>query len=200
MLASARSSGKEGATMSMLKKTLAVAVLATVAAASCDSEVAPVAPAAVTSATTATGSGGAAGGPGVSSSSVGQGGSFQQTEFFDFPAEPVIEGQLPADIATLFQVPGESSGGPCLAEPPIDAMVPNNWTPLLFDWVGAADQNVYELRLKVDNQVNDLVVYTTASTFTIDAKMWESLTTSSLIWWFTSLLRRLRSMPRCGSR
>lgn len=101
-------------------------------------------------------------------------------EFQDFPSDPIVADGLPSNIGALFEgATGTASGGPCLAEPPMDAMVPNNWSPLLFEWQPAAGQNVFELTLSVDNQTNELVVYTTATTYTMDALTWSSLTQHS---------------------
>lgn len=129
-----------------------------------------------------TGTPGGAGGAGGGGSGTGgvvldpDGGS----TFADFPAAPVVEAGLPDDIGGLFEgAMGSDMGGPCLAEPALDAMVPKNWTPLFFEWTSPPELNVFELRLKVENQVNELVVYTTQPTFMIDPKMWQGLTSNS---------------------
>ncbi|MFO0568619.1 MAG: hypothetical protein U0263_23355 [Polyangiaceae bacterium] len=120
--------------------------------------------------------GGGAGGSG----GIGLGGTGGAVgPFPDFPAAPEVESSLPADLPSQFGVPGQTSGGPCLFEPPTDALVPKNWTPLRFEWSAPADQNVFELRLKVDNQTNDLVVYTTQKGYTISASVWKALTQHS---------------------
>jgi hypothetical protein len=130
-----------------------------------------------TGAVSSTGGGGSGGGSGGLSGGGGSGGA--QGPYPDFPKDPVIDGGLPADIGTGFGTPGQPSGGPCLSEPPLDALVPKNWTPLLFEWTPSGDQNVYELKLHVDNQVNDLVVYTSATSYTISADVWQKLTQHS---------------------
>ena len=127
--------------------------------------------------TTTTSSTGAGGGGQGGSGDGGVGGGLQPpTEYSDFPAEPVIEGGLPANIGELFEgATGSNTGGPCLAEPTLDAMVPRNWTPLFFEWQPPQDQNVFELRLAVDNQVNDLLVYSTSRRFTMEKILWTAL-------------------------
>ncbi len=118
-----------------------------------------------------TGGAGGAGGGGVG----GAGGSAPQ-DFADFPATPVVEDGLPADLPDLFaSAQGSDTGGPCLSEPALDAMVPRNWTPLFFEWQAPAEQNVFELRLKVDNQINDLVIYTANPSFKMAQALWNSL-------------------------
>lgn len=98
----------------------------------------------------------------------------------DFPAAPVIaDPMLPANIGDLFAAGEQPTGGPCVAEPAMDAMIPRNWTPLFFEWSAPSGQNVFEIKIVVDNQVNPLVVYTTGSTFTVDAAMWAGLTAHS---------------------
>jgi len=127
---------------------------------------------------------GGAGGNGASNvGGGGEGGGFidpNMGPFGDFPKAPVVLDGLSNDIGSLFDTtPGMATDGPCLSEPPIDAMVPRNWTPLFFEWASLPDLNVFELRLEVDNQVNPLVVYTSNPTFTMDASMWKGLANHS---------------------
>jgi hypothetical protein len=53
-------------------------------------------------------------------------------------------------------------------------MVPRNWTPLLIDFSPKLGQNVYEIKVEVDNQINPLVVYTMKYDYTMPAPMWTS--------------------------
>src|SRR5690606_30346993 len=78
-----------------------------------------------------------------------------------------------------FAAAGETTGGPCLSEPTLGALVPRNWTPLLFEWSSDPEQTVFELRLAIDNQENALVVYTTQLAYAIDAAMWAGVTANS---------------------
>ena len=129
-----------------------------------------------------TGSGasaGAGGGGAGGSGGIGLGGSGAQGPFTDFPKQPELESSLPGDLPSQFSGADQGAGGPCLFEPPTEALVPKNWTPLRFEWSAPAEQNVFELRLHVDNQVNDLVVYTTQKSFTISATAWKALTQHS---------------------
>jgi hypothetical protein len=88
----------------------------------------------------------------------------------DFPSAPVIDtpdGGVapPSNAAQLFGSPsqGAQSGGPCLIEPEIGSLYPKNWLRPRFRWVVAGGENLFELRLHVANQTNDLVVYTAAT-------------------------------------
>ncbi|MBK9261343.1 MAG: hypothetical protein IPM54_16260 [Polyangiaceae bacterium] len=125
------------------------------------------------------GTGGTGGDGGSNTGGGGDGGGFIDPgtgPFADFPMTPVILDGLSPTVGSLFDTtPGMDTGGPCLSEPPIDAMVPRNWTPLFFEWTSAPELNVFELRLEVDNQINPLVVYTANPTFTMDLGMWKGL-------------------------
>ena len=94
----------------------------------------------------------------------------------DFPT-PVFDGNAPSDSASLFGPPsqGASTGGPCLVEPASDALFPQNWLRPRFTWTAANGENLFELRLHVANQIDDLVVYTTSSTWTMPQAMWDAL-------------------------
>jgi len=134
--------------------------------------------------TTGQGGAGGAGGQGGSSTASGMDASdafsidldAQSGPFADFPTTPVVDPTLPTDVPDLFGVPDMPGGaGPCLTEPPIDAMFPTNWTPPLFEWNAPAGHNVFELRLHADNQTNDLVVYTDKPSFSLPKDTWELL-------------------------
>jgi Tol biopolymer transport system component len=94
----------------------------------------------------------------------------------DFP-QPVLDGTAPSNSPSLFGpiTQGATSGGPCLVEPESDVVYPQNWLRPRFTWVVANGQNLFELRLHVANQIDDLVVYTTNSTWTMPQAMWDAL-------------------------
>ena len=102
------------------------------------------------------------------------------TAFQDFPRDPVFDGGAKAEAAKSFAANTAAAAGadPCLTEPAPDAMVPKNWSPLLFEWASAAT-NLFELRLHVKGQENDLVVYTDKTSYTLPAATWTALTTHS---------------------
>jgi len=94
----------------------------------------------------------------------------------DFPA-PVFDGTAPAGSASLFGPPsqGASTGGPCLVEPESDVVYPQNWLRPRFRWTAGGGENLFELRLHVANQIDDLVVYTTNLSWTMPKAMWDAL-------------------------
>jgi hypothetical protein len=107
--------------------------------------------------------------------------------FQDFPATPILDssnadaGAPPANAAQLFGSAdaGASSGGPCLIEPEVGALYPNNWLRPRFVWNTSNSQNLFELRLHVENQANDLVVYTAQNGWTMPKAMWVALSAHS---------------------
>ena len=128
-----------------------------------------------------TGSGGKASGTGSGNGgglfTTGSGGGVPQGPFSDFPKDPVLDGEVPADVATLFGPAGsgDPSGGPCLFEPETDTLFPRNWLRPRFRWNAGAGQNLFELRLHTAAQTDDLVVYTAGSSWTMPKEMWKAL-------------------------
>jgi hypothetical protein len=106
--------------------------------------------------------------------------------FTDFPASPVLDtgsdagDSVPANVASLFGSPdaGAAAGGPCLIEPEVGALYPNNWLRPRFVWT-APGETIFELRLHVQNQTNDLLVYTTQTGWTMPQAMWAALASHS---------------------
>ncbi|HEY8088753.1 MAG TPA: hypothetical protein VIF09_12930, partial [Polyangiaceae bacterium] len=98
----------------------------------------------------------------------------------DFPT-PVLDGNAPQNAATLFGPPtqGAATGGPCLLEPESNVIYPQNWLRPRFRWSAAAGEDLFELRLHVANQLDDLVVYTTNTSWTMPQSMWDALRTHS---------------------
>lgn len=90
----------------------------------------------------------------------------------DFPATPIVVEGTPPNAAALFGDPSNvsMSGGPCIAEPPDGALIPNNWLRPRIRWAG--NSSVYEVRLKTARQKNELVVYTTKNEYYIPGKIW----------------------------
>jgi hypothetical protein len=92
----------------------------------------------------------------------------------DFPSTPVILGSAPSNSASIFGAPGSgSTGGPCIIEPQDNSLFPNNWLRPRFRFT--AGSGLYEIRLKANNQANDMVVYTTDTTWTMDKPTWTAL-------------------------
>jgi hypothetical protein len=98
-----------------------------------------------------------------------------------FPQAPIVvpsaDGPpIPADVADRFGAPGSGTeaGGPCLLEPQLGSLFPSNWLRPRFRW-SAATAGIFELRLSLDLEPSDLVVYTTATTWTMPQDIWTSL-------------------------
>lgn len=97
-------------------------------------------------------------------------------EFRDFPAVPIVDAGAPATAPALFGgATGAPTGGPCLADPQVGTLFPNNWMRPRFTWIPTGNENLFELRLTAQNQQNALVVYTAASSWTMPAAMWVAL-------------------------
>jgi len=107
--------------------------------------------------------------------------------FSDFPPNPILDmpdgggAAPPANAGQLFGGPsqGAQSGGPCLIEPEVGSLYPKNWLRPRFSWIAANGENLFELRLHVANQSNDLVVYTAQTQWTMPKAMWGSLSNDS---------------------
>ena len=100
----------------------------------------------------------------------------------DFPSNPIIDApdagpSAPSNSQQLFGDPdaGASSGGPCLVEPEVNSLYPRNWLRPRFHWIAPGGENLFELRIHAGNQVNDLVVYTAETTWTMPSTMWDGL-------------------------
>jgi hypothetical protein len=83
----------------------------------------------------------------------------------------------PSDVSTTFGPAGTGSaiGGPCLLDPEDGSLYPRNWLRPRFEVTPGAGEDVFEIRLHTDIETNDLVVYTTATTWTMPAAMWTAL-------------------------
>jgi hypothetical protein len=99
--------------------------------------------------------------------------------FTDFPSTPVVDMSMgattPGNAPDQFgAAAGGGSGGPCILEPEPDALMPKNWLRPRFRFVPASGQNLFEIRLHAKNEINDLVVYTSQSSWTMPKPMWEA--------------------------
>ena len=100
--------------------------------------------------------------------------------YSDFPVDPVNDtgsNAPPSNAATIFGAAGSgnSTGGPCLFEPEVGTLFPQNWLRPRFSWIAGDGETLLELRLTADNQAQPLVVYTTASTWTMPLDIWTGL-------------------------
>lgn len=102
--------------------------------------------------------------------------------FGDFPHEPLGGGSVdnPGALARAFSAgPQNASGGPCISEPTFGALYPRNFTPPLIEWIPGPGQDVFELRMHIENQMNDLVVYTSQPSFILPDDIWAGLSANS---------------------
>ena len=96
-------------------------------------------------------------------------------QYRDLPAAPIIDPSAPANAATLFGATGASTGGPCMSDPETGTLFPQNWLRPRFTWVATGSENLFELHIAAQNQDDALVVYTTATTWTMPADVWAGL-------------------------
>ena len=64
---------------------------------------------------------------------------------------------------------------PCILSPEPNSLLPQNWLRPRFEIQRAADENLFEIRLSVSSFANPLVIYTTQTTYTLDAVLWSRL-------------------------
>jgi hypothetical protein len=103
----------------------------------------------------------------------------------DFPATPIVDmppggSAPPSDVSTTFGPAGSgsASGGPCLLDPEDGSLFPKNWLRPRFALTPGAGEDVFEIRLHADIETNDLVVYTTATVWTMPPALWQAISTN----------------------
>lgn len=96
----------------------------------------------------------------------------------DFPATPII------DSASMPAVPGNPDGmfsgtppanGPCISEPEDGTRYPNNWMRPRIKFTN--NGKLAQIRMRADNQMNELVAYTMNDFWIIDKNVWSGLAT-----------------------
>jgi hypothetical protein len=104
----------------------------------------------------------------------------------DFPTAPIVDtdggATTPPGAPGLFgdAGTGATTGGPCLIEPELGTLFPRNWLRPRFAWTATGGQNLFELRLTAADQRQPLIVYTTATHWTMPAAMWSGLRAHSV--------------------
>jgi hypothetical protein len=103
-------------------------------------------------------------------------GSFEldgpRTSGDDFP-NPIIDGGAPSSAPTLFGAPDQGTTGPCLYEPEVGSLFPNNWLPLRFRFTTSHSETLFEITLTIPNEKHPLVIYTTQSGYTLTPTVWQ---------------------------
>jgi hypothetical protein len=108
------------------------------------------------------------------------------TNCTDFPAEPIFDSENgsapPADAASYFGAADDfTSPGPCVVEPELSsdsrpgALLPANWLRPRFRFLPPGNEDLWEIRLQADREANDLVAYTTRTTWAVPRDIWEAV-------------------------
>ncbi len=97
----------------------------------------------------------------------------------DFPEAPILGEGVPANAPTLFGDPGNMTAGSfCVLEPQLSsgatpgAMIPANWVRPRIKFTPPAGTDLFEIRIKNDAQKNELVAYTTKTTWYVPKEIW----------------------------
>ncbi len=90
----------------------------------------------------------------------------------NFPASPLFDGSAQESSAELFAELEPTDGG-CIMEPQDDAMVPANWLRPRIRWTPAAGQQIWKIRVQAEREANDLVVYTTNTSWVMPLEIWQ---------------------------
>jgi hypothetical protein len=131
---------------------------------------------------------GSSGSGGSSGGIIGQSGCSPSNQCNDFSGTTgamcsngecvVIDGSgptpVPSNPGSLFGSPA-ASGGPCLVEPQDGTLFPNAWLRPRISYATLSNENVFQIRLHSPAEENDLVVYTTATNWTLDKMTWGRL-------------------------
>ncbi len=133
----------------------------------------------------------------------------------DFPSDPIIVASTdPTVPGASTDAPdhfdpslGTGTSGPCLVEPEDDVLFPQNWLRPRFRLIppNAAGSYLFEIRVHAPAEANDLVVYTTASSWTMPKPMWTNLAAHAVDQGITVSVRSAEyasgqtAMPQVGS-
>jgi hypothetical protein len=108
----------------------------------------------------------------------------------DFPSDPVLDGaNVPANAPDLFtNTTPRNWGAPCIVSPEANTLMPMNWLRPRFEFLRAADENLFEIQLTVAGFAHPLLIYTAGetahawhqgdSTYALDANLWNQLRNS----------------------
>jgi len=112
----------------------------------------------------------------------------------DFQTAVIFDGAATADVATKFGDP--STGGPaaaCIIEPAPGSMVPRNWWRPRVHFTAQPGEALFEIRVHADIEKNDLVVYTSNTTYLLPVDAWKGVAAHS-----QSLTVTVRGMSGAG--
>jgi len=94
------------------------------------------------------------------------------TQCTDFPTTPLMDTGVPANAASQFAT-AASGTGPCITEPQDGSLFPSNWARPRVNFTGSG--TLFQITFHADREVNDLVAYTTSSTWTLPSDIWSTL-------------------------
>jgi hypothetical protein len=112
----------------------------------------------------------------------------------DFQTAPVLDGAATAGVPAMFGDPG--TGGPaaaCIIEPASGSMIPRNWWRPRVHFTPQPGEALFEIRFHADVEKNDLVVYTSNSSYLMPADAWKGVAAHS-----ASLTVTVRGMAGAG--
>jgi len=96
----------------------------------------------------------------------------------DFPATPILDTGVPSNAPSLFT--GTTfTGSLCLLEPQLSAngqegaMIPANWVRPRFHIAPTTGIDLFEIRIHSEAEKNDLLVYTTQTSYYLPKSIWE---------------------------
>ncbi|HEY1534545.1 MAG TPA: hypothetical protein VGF76_11015 [Polyangiaceae bacterium] len=112
----------------------------------------------------------------------------------DFPTTAILDGAATADVPAKFGDPG--TGGPaaaCIIEPAPGSMVPRNWWRPRVHFTAQPGETLFEIRVHADVEMNDLVVYTSNTTYLLPVDAWRGVAAHA-----PSLTVTVRGMAAAG--
>jgi hypothetical protein len=86
--------------------------------------------------------------------------------------QPVIDQGAPSNAPHIFDTSDIGGAGPCLFEPEMGSLFPNNWLRPRFRFTTGHAENLFEITLVVQGEDSPLRIYTTKSGYTMDASTW----------------------------
>jgi hypothetical protein len=94
----------------------------------------------------------------------------------DFQSSPLADVGVDKDAAAMmFGGLAPIGAGPCITEPEDGALYPNNWLRPRVKWKAATPGTLTEVRFHADKEHQDLVAYTTSTTWTMPRAVWQGL-------------------------
>ena len=92
----------------------------------------------------------------------------------DFPAAPIVTGGAPPGAPSMFDHPAGTAAGPCISEPEVGTLLPNNWLRPRVR-VTAPGATLLQITFHSSKEAHDLVVYTAGDTWAMDKSIWQGL-------------------------